>query len=103
MNLPNVQNRHTGLAQVLWGNPEDIGIERDVPVLFAALFIYSVAGAQTSQKMEEKKEMKDTVIVDGKLVEVGYKIIADGVTDGNLDDAICTTKRCTVCTGACRA
>ena len=26
--------------------------------------------------------MKDTVIVDGKLVEVGYKIIADGVTDG---------------------
>lgn len=52
--------------------------------------------------MEEKKEMKDTVIVDGKLVEVGYKIIADGVTDGNLDDDICTTKRCTVCTGACR-
>ena len=50
--------------------------------------------------MEEKKEMKDTVIVDGKLVEVGYKIIADGVTDGNLDDDICTTKRCTVCTGA---
>ena len=88
---------------MLWGNPEDIGIERDVPVLFAALFIYSVAGAQTSQKMEEKKEMKDTVIVDGKLVEVGYKIIADGVTDGNLDDDICTTKTCTVCTGACRA
>ena len=82
MNLPNDRNRHTGLAQVLWGNPEDIGIERDVPVLFAALFLYSVAGAQTSQKMEEKKEMKDTVIVDGKLVEVGYKIIADGVTDG---------------------
>lgn len=53
--------------------------------------------------MEEKKEMKDTVIVDGKLVEVGYKIIAYGVTDGNLDDDICTTKRCTVCTGACRA
>ena len=51
-------------------------------MLFAALFIYSVAGAQTVQKMEEKKEMKDTVIVDGKLVEVGYKIIADGVTDG---------------------
>ena len=51
-------------------------------MLFAALFIYGVAGAQTSQKMEEKKEMKDTVIVDGKLVEVGYKIIADGVTDG---------------------
>lgn len=51
-------------------------------MLFAALFIYSVAGAQTVQKMEEQKEMKDTVIVDGKLVEVGYKIIADGVTDG---------------------
>ena len=51
-------------------------------MLFAALFIYNVAGAQTSQNMEEKKEMKDTVIVDGKLVEVGYKIIADGVTDG---------------------
>ena len=51
-------------------------------MFFAALFIYSVAGAQTVQKMEEKKEMKDTVIVDGKLVEVGYKIIADGVTDG---------------------
>ena len=51
-------------------------------MLFAALFIYNVAGAQTVQKMEEKKEMKDTVIVDGKLVEVGYKIIADGVTDG---------------------
>ena len=67
---------------MLWGNPEDIGIERDVPVLFAALFLYSVAGAQTAQKMEEKKEMKDTVIVNGKLVEVGYKIIADGVTDG---------------------
>lgn len=82
MNLPNDRNRHTGLAQVLWGNPENIGIERDIPVLFAALFIYSVAGAQISQKMEEKKEMKDTVIVDGKLVEVGYKIIADGVTDG---------------------
>ena len=82
MNLPNDRNRQTGLAQMLWGNLEDIGIERDVPVLFAALFIYSVAGAQTSQKMEEKKEMKDTVIVDGKLVEVGYKIIADGVTDG---------------------
>ena len=82
MNLPNDRNRHTGLAQVLWGNPENIGIERDIPVLFAALFIYNVAVAQTSQKMEEKKEMKDTVIVDGKLVEVGYKIIADGVTDG---------------------
>ena len=51
-------------------------------MLFAALFIYGVAGAQTAQEMEEKKEMKDTVIVDGKLVEVGYKIIADGVTDG---------------------
>ena len=51
-------------------------------MLFAALFIYNVAGAQISQKMEEKKEMKDTVIVDGKLVEVGYKIIADGVMDG---------------------
>ena len=53
--------------------------------------------------MEEKKEMKDTVIVDGKLVEVGYKIIADGVTDGNLDDDICPAQRCTVCTGALRA
>ena len=54
-------------------------------MLFAALFIYSVAGAQTVRTMEgqkEQKEMKDTVIVDGKLVEVGYKIIADGVTDG---------------------
>ena len=51
-------------------------------MLFAALFIYSVAGAQTVQKMEEQKEMKDTVIVDGKLVEVGFKIIADGVKDG---------------------
>ena len=57
-------------------------------MLCAALFIYSVAGAQTVQKMEEQKEqkeqkeMKDTVIVNGKLVEVGYKIIADGVTDG---------------------
>ena len=103
MNLPNDRNRHTGLAQVLWGNPEDIGIERDVPVLFAALFIYNVAGAQTAQKMEEKKEMKDTVIVDGKLVEVGYKIIADGVTDGYLDDDISTAQRYTVCTGARRA
>ena len=37
MNLPNVQNRHTGLAQMLWGNLEDIGIERDVPVLFTVL------------------------------------------------------------------
>ena len=53
--------------------------------------------------MEEKKEMKDTVIVDGKLVEVRYKIIADGVTDGYLDDDICTAQRCTVCTGARRA
>ena len=79
-------------------------------MLFAALFIYNVAGAQTVQKMEEKKEMKDTVIVDGKLVEVGYKIIADGVTDGNLDDAICTSDlhikhgvhRCIRCTsGRC--
>ena len=43
MNLPNDRNRHTGLAQMLWGNLEDIGIERDVPVLFAALFLYSVA------------------------------------------------------------
>ena len=51
-------------------------------MLFAALFIYSVAGAQTSQKMEEQKEMKDTIIVDGKLVEVGYKNIAEGVKDG---------------------
>ena len=54
-------------------------------MLFAALFIYSVAGAQTVQKMEEQKEqkeMKDTIIVDGKLVEVGYKIIAEGVKDG---------------------
>ena len=59
-------------------------------MLFAALFIYNVAGAQTSQKMEEKKEMKDTVIVDGKLVEVGYKIIADGVTDGftNIENGV---------------
>ncbi|MGN0033322.1 MAG: hypothetical protein ACI358_06055 [Candidatus Limimorpha sp.] len=31
--------------------------------------------------MEEKTEMKDTVVVNGKLVEVGYRIIADGVTD----------------------
>ena len=82
MNLPNDRNRHTGLAQMLWRYPEGISIERDIPVLFATLFIYNVAGAQTAQKMEEKKEMKDTVIVDGKLVEVGYKIIADGVTDG---------------------
>lgn len=37
---------------------------------------------QKSNKMEEKKEMKDTVIVDGKLVEVGYRVIADGVEDG---------------------
>lgn len=37
MNLPNDRNRHTGLAQVLWGNPENIGIERDIPVLFAVL------------------------------------------------------------------
>ena len=57
-------------------------------MLFAALFIYSVAGAQTVQKMEEQKEqkeqkeMKDTIIVNGKLVEVGYKIIAEGVKDG---------------------
>lgn len=51
-------------------------------MLCAALFIYSVAGAQTVQKMEEKKEMKDTLIIDGKLVEVGYRIIADGVKDG---------------------
>ena len=51
-------------------------------MLFAALFIYSVAGAQTVQKMEEQKEQKDTIIVDGKLVEVGYKIIAEGVKDG---------------------
>ena len=85
MNLPNDRNRHTGLAQMLWRYPEGISIKRDIPVLFATLFIYNVAGAQTAQKMEEKKEkkeMKDTVIVDGKLVEVGYKIIADGVTDG---------------------
>lgn len=51
-------------------------------MLFAALFVYSAAGAQTTQTMEEQKEMKDTVIVDGKLVEVGYKVIAEGVTDG---------------------
>lgn len=51
-------------------------------MLFAGLLIYSVAGAQTVRKMEEQKEMKDTVIVDGKLVEVGFKIIADGVKDG---------------------
>ena len=88
---------------MLWGNPEDICIKRDVPVLLAALFIYSVAGAQTSQKMEEKKEMKDTVIVDGKLVESRYKIIADVVTDGYLDDDIRTAERCIVCTGARRA
>lgn len=48
-------------------------------MLFAAIFVYGAAGAQTTQTMEE---MKDTVIVDGKLVEVGYKVIAEGVTDG---------------------
>lgn len=37
---------------------------------------------QKTTKMQEKQEMKDTVIVDGKLVEVGYRVIADGVTDG---------------------
>ena len=47
-------------------------------MLFAALFVYGAAGAQTTQTMEEQKEMKDTVIVDGKLVEVGYKVIAEG-------------------------
>jgi hypothetical protein len=51
-------------------------------MLFAALFVYGAAGAQKTQTMEEQKEMKDTVIVDGKLVEVGYKVIAEGVTDG---------------------
>ena len=51
-------------------------------MLFAALFVYGAAGAQTTQTMEEQKEMKDTVIVDGKLVEGGYKVIAEGVTDG---------------------
>ena len=51
-------------------------------MLFAALFVYGAAGAQTTQTMEKQKEMKDTVIVDGKLVEVGYKVIAEGVTDG---------------------
>ena len=51
-------------------------------MLFAALFVYGAAGAQTTRTVEEQKEMKDTVIVDGKLVEVGYKIIAEGVTDG---------------------
>ena len=29
-------------------------------MLFAALFIYGVAGAQTAQEMEEKKEMKSS-------------------------------------------
>ena len=51
-------------------------------MLFAALFVYGAAGAQTTQTMEEQKEMKDTVIVDGKLAEVGYKVIAGVVTDG---------------------
>lgn len=37
---------------------------------------------QNATKMKEKKEMKDTVIVDGKLVEVSYRVIADNVEDG---------------------
>lgn len=48
----------------------------------SALFVCSVSAAQTPPTMEEQKEMKDTVIVDGKLVEVRYKVIAEGVTDG---------------------
>lgn len=48
-----------------------------------ALFAGLTAFAQNQVTvMEEKTEMKDTVVVNGKLVEVGYRIIADGVTEG---------------------
>ena len=56
MNLPNDRNRHTGLAQMLWRYPEGISIKWDIPVLFATLFIYNVAGAQTSQKWKKRKK-----------------------------------------------
>lgn len=53
-------------------------------VSIAALLvgILAMGQNQNTKAMEEQKEMKDTVIVDGKLVEVGYRVIAEGVTDG---------------------
>lgn len=54
-------------------------------IVTIALMLTTIAAFgqnQNANKMEEKKEMKDTVIVDGKLVEVGYRVIADGIEDG---------------------
>ena len=42
----------------------------------------TASGQQQNNVNMEKEEMKDTVVVDGKLVEVSYRIIGDAAKDG---------------------
>lgn len=52
-------------------------------ITIAALCLCLTAFGQRQNNVNmEKEEMKDTVVVDGKLVEVSYRIIGDAVKDG---------------------
>ena len=42
-------------------------------MLFAALFVYGAAGAQTTQTMEEQKEMKELLIKEKQLILIALK------------------------------
>ena len=52
-------------------------------ITIAALcFCLTAFGQQQNNVNMEKEEMKDTVVVDGKVVEVSYRIVGDAVQEG---------------------